>query len=131
MVSLTKTNEVTKEDYDVSIHQHKRNDSINHQATNPMRGTHRGSLLIPSTISTTMAPVTPSPVSPHVPYTSLTLSTTYGSKATPSCALQQHAPLPRPYRFQTPSYVFNTEHSNHLEQLKGSAGCNCKKSRYV
>jgi hypothetical protein len=57
--------------------------------------------------------------------------TANGSKTSSTRPLQQQAQLSQPYRFQTPSYVFNNEQSNHLEQLKGSAGCNCKKSRYV
>ena len=41
------------------------------------------------------------------------------------------SPTQTPYRFETPAYVFASSHSNVLEQLKSSAGCTCKKSRYV
>jgi hypothetical protein len=41
------------------------------------------------------------------------------------------SPTQAPYRFETPAYVFAPPTSNVLEQLKSSAGCTCKKSRYV
>ena len=145
MVSPTTITHIAKaeEDHDSNIHQCdnlKRSPSSTATATPPNNQTNkphqRGrqtipstSLLLPSTLPTHMNPVTPSPTSPHDPVN----SATFGSKATLSYTLPhrvtQHQP--QPYRFQTPSYVFNTEQSNHLEQLKGSAGCNCKKSRYV
>jgi hypothetical protein len=128
MVSPTNIADVKKEETDSSS---PAATTHNNQATHPRQGTHPRSLLIPSTFHTNVTAVTPSPISPHDSEPSVTLSTTYGSKATPLCVLQPQVQLPQPYRFQTPSYVFNTEQSNHLEQLKGSAGCNCKKSRYV
>ena len=66
-------------------------------------------------------PVTPSPSSPQI------------DPATSNSAVQQH-PLIQPYRFETPAYVYAPESApwcSAVEQLKGSAGCTCKKSRYV
>jgi hypothetical protein len=55
---------------------------------------------------------------------------TYPSTVSTTTSTQHKMnPSHQPYRFHTPSYVFNSEQSNHLEQLKGSAGCTCKKSR--
>lgn len=41
------------------------------------------------------------------------------------------SPTQTSYRFETPAYVFAPATSSVLEQLKSSAGCTCKKSRYV
>jgi hypothetical protein len=98
--------------------------------TNHRSETHPTSQILPSSRSNTLTPVTPSPLSPNEPDPSSSSSTSFGCKTTLS-TMPHPAQLQQPYRFQTPSYVFNTEQSNHLEQLKGSAGCNCKKSRYV
>ena len=98
--------------------------------TNPRSGSHPLSLLLPPSRSNNMTPVTPLPQSPNQTDPSSTSSTSFGYKSTLS-TMPHPVQLQQPYRFQTPSYVFNTEQSHHLEQLKGSAGCNCKKSRYV
>jgi hypothetical protein len=54
-----------------------------------------------------------------------------GSASPPPVTPSPSSPTQTPYRFETPAYVFAPPTSNILEQLKSSAGCTCKKSRYV
>jgi hypothetical protein len=54
-----------------------------------------------------------------------------GGASPPPVTPSPSSPTQTAYRFETPAYVFAPPTSNILEQLKSSAGCTCKKSRYV